>query len=355
MSAKPCPPGKILNPLTNRCVNVDGKIGKEILKQNKDISFKDIIDHQDVGSIIKSNLDFDEASQLHMAQKPQANSTNLVRFIELSSPYKNIPSAFTPMWHKVNHLRWRNAVIGEHKGNKFIISIGITKKKPGPEWVMLLLKHGSSTYVRYLMNISKKSIEINTYDVSDIKEDKKNVLIEQGYQIIKDSFTQLNYNESNLILHALKESKTSDSKHIVYLTPSKFNDTIVNIKPTFKPSTGELIFKGPDFKSTVLLGGHKLTDPKEKVDPIGKVFLTITFAPLLLTKLKVEVTDNISANKDISEHWATAYNALTTYLKSESLEQKEKMIKKLFGSFSNDVEELFKEAMPERYPIWFVK
>ncbi len=29
---KECPPGKILNPKTNRCVKIDGKIGKEIAK-----------------------------------------------------------------------------------------------------------------------------------------------------------------------------------------------------------------------------------------------------------------------------------------------------------------------------------
>jgi len=29
---KECPPGKILNPATNRCVSIDGKIGKELLK-----------------------------------------------------------------------------------------------------------------------------------------------------------------------------------------------------------------------------------------------------------------------------------------------------------------------------------
>jgi hypothetical protein len=29
---KICPPGKILNPVSGRCVNIDGKIGKKIKK-----------------------------------------------------------------------------------------------------------------------------------------------------------------------------------------------------------------------------------------------------------------------------------------------------------------------------------
>jgi len=35
MTIKDCPIGKILNTLTNRCVNIDGKIGKEIIKNLK--------------------------------------------------------------------------------------------------------------------------------------------------------------------------------------------------------------------------------------------------------------------------------------------------------------------------------
>ena len=31
---KECPPNKILNPLTNRCVNITGKIGKQIISNN---------------------------------------------------------------------------------------------------------------------------------------------------------------------------------------------------------------------------------------------------------------------------------------------------------------------------------
>lgn len=32
---KKCPPGKIINPRTNRCVNIDGKIGKQVLAQRR--------------------------------------------------------------------------------------------------------------------------------------------------------------------------------------------------------------------------------------------------------------------------------------------------------------------------------
>lgn len=32
---KPCPQGKILNPTTNRCVNIDGKIGKKLIQDQK--------------------------------------------------------------------------------------------------------------------------------------------------------------------------------------------------------------------------------------------------------------------------------------------------------------------------------
>lgn len=32
---KQCPPGKILNPKTNRCVKIDGKIGREILREHR--------------------------------------------------------------------------------------------------------------------------------------------------------------------------------------------------------------------------------------------------------------------------------------------------------------------------------
>lgn len=35
---KECPPTKVLNPLTNRCVNITGKIGKKILKKNNNIN-----------------------------------------------------------------------------------------------------------------------------------------------------------------------------------------------------------------------------------------------------------------------------------------------------------------------------
>jgi hypothetical protein len=38
MPTKDCPPGKILNPATNRCVKVDGKIGKALLKSAKPAS-----------------------------------------------------------------------------------------------------------------------------------------------------------------------------------------------------------------------------------------------------------------------------------------------------------------------------
>ena len=35
---KECPEKKILNPITNRCVNINGKIGKSILKNNYNIN-----------------------------------------------------------------------------------------------------------------------------------------------------------------------------------------------------------------------------------------------------------------------------------------------------------------------------
>jgi len=35
MSKKPCPPGKILNPTSNRCVSETGKIGKKVLEEEK--------------------------------------------------------------------------------------------------------------------------------------------------------------------------------------------------------------------------------------------------------------------------------------------------------------------------------
>ena len=38
MAPKDCPPGKILNPKTNRCVKIDGKIGKQILAEKKEKS-----------------------------------------------------------------------------------------------------------------------------------------------------------------------------------------------------------------------------------------------------------------------------------------------------------------------------
>ena len=35
MNRKECPTGKILNVLTNRCVNINGKIGKKIVNNLK--------------------------------------------------------------------------------------------------------------------------------------------------------------------------------------------------------------------------------------------------------------------------------------------------------------------------------
>ena len=39
---KECPPGKIINPLTNRCVKIDGKIGKAILATLKPAAKKSV-------------------------------------------------------------------------------------------------------------------------------------------------------------------------------------------------------------------------------------------------------------------------------------------------------------------------
>jgi len=45
MAKKECPDGKILNPKTNQCVKIDGKVGKSIISNNKttDLSFDHVI------------------------------------------------------------------------------------------------------------------------------------------------------------------------------------------------------------------------------------------------------------------------------------------------------------------------
>ena len=40
---KDCPPLKVLNPPTNRCVSINGKIGKQILKSVSDAHFKTLV------------------------------------------------------------------------------------------------------------------------------------------------------------------------------------------------------------------------------------------------------------------------------------------------------------------------
>ncbi len=41
MENRPCPEGKIRNPITGRCVNRDGKLGKKIYKNNIRVNFNE--------------------------------------------------------------------------------------------------------------------------------------------------------------------------------------------------------------------------------------------------------------------------------------------------------------------------
>ena len=51
MNRKTCPPGKILNPKTNRCVLITGKIGQQLLKKSNPKDAKKVADK------IKSMID----------------------------------------------------------------------------------------------------------------------------------------------------------------------------------------------------------------------------------------------------------------------------------------------------------
>ena len=51
MDKKKCPTGKILNPATNRCVNIDGKIGRELTKTQKNKNVKEVKEVKEVKNV----------------------------------------------------------------------------------------------------------------------------------------------------------------------------------------------------------------------------------------------------------------------------------------------------------------
>jgi len=70
MTIKDCPIGKILNTLTNRCVNIDGKIGKEIIKnlKLKPIKCKKKLDEKEIiiNKKFKSMIVKDKSNSIYL-------------------------------------------------------------------------------------------------------------------------------------------------------------------------------------------------------------------------------------------------------------------------------------------------
>ena len=100
MTSKPCPPGKILNPETKRCVKRDGRIGRRLLKTTQTSNNQqDILNQIDTGTIVRQKLPASNAVALMIAQKTK----NFIRIITHTSRQRNvvlreIPSVFRPFW-----------------------------------------------------------------------------------------------------------------------------------------------------------------------------------------------------------------------------------------------------------------
>jgi len=144
-----CPDGKILNPLTNRCVLINGKIGKQILKQQTSKNVKDIIyDYQKNAKKVANKIKLMIKNKVNTSQFYIKNlNTNdsdlfdeeLIKLISSSAKLENSYMSYMLNAYKLKIIDKKTYIIVTYYGDndtstrigetKFVIAIFTNKKK----------------------------------------------------------------------------------------------------------------------------------------------------------------------------------------------------------------------------------
>jgi hypothetical protein len=348
MTTKLCPPGKILNPKTNRCVNIDGAIGKKLLSSVKTKSkspspkLRSLLDHHDIGPLIAKNLDIKDAISLYNSKKHKD-------FITINTP--DIPKSFTPFWHIYReNARWIMSITNP----SFIITFGEKLGRnapPGLTQLMVLVKN-NKTFTRLFIDLTTKTTSIYEFytNKSDIANGKQEIT-----ELLKDIFGKIICKESNDIIN-LSTIKPKKETLYQYVIPEEFKSSSPkDLKVKFNKTDGLYKYKFDNFTATLSFGGHKSNNdiqyftidlnihiPKENSD----INLIDTFG-IINTKT---LTD-----KDISSYWSKAYNVFNTLLTNLTLADKKMILKTGFGEYTNDEEDLFKNVTLLKYPVFLHK
>lgn len=99
MPSKPCPPGKIINPATGRCVKSDGRIGKTLNKPHKDYIPPEILDL--IASKVKNST---TAANMRLVDKRLSKHKDLEQIIDQAraSTRDKLKNAFLSMVYYIN-------------------------------------------------------------------------------------------------------------------------------------------------------------------------------------------------------------------------------------------------------------
>jgi hypothetical protein len=336
---------KVKNPKTGRWVKKDGKIGKMLLKEsdNKPRSTKlgNIVNHHDLGPIIKNHLDFKNAVALHKAQK--LDKDLILKSFQLSYPYDNIPSIFQDFWESPRLAKmWQQGILGKYKGCPYLLAYGAQGvRKPETVYAIFMIKQGA-VMTKVLLDIQKNLGNVYKY----VKYDDKSLVESIWLEAFTHLMNVLKFKEAPKYL---KAAQVSTEKELRYIIPSKFDDEKIEYPTKFNKADGFYYQKHPDFKSYMYIGGTAVDNGVTRI--VDKLHVSISID--IPKKLEMEGRElKFKTNPfDITPYWSKAYNAFNTFLKGMSTEDKKKFMK---VGFKVDDITAFDRMEIERYPVFIL-
>lgn len=241
MVIKECPPGKILNPKTKRCVKIDGKIGKAILidkkmeanvipkveKKDSSKQLSNVLSH-DVGNVVMDKMELSASVALYQSQ----GKNDFLRIIDFSKEIK-IPKLFAPFW-KSSSLIPKFSFVWKEDSREYLLSLGEVSglrkerlKHPGIV-VCNLIEKNDKVYTSTTLILSNSKFLVEVFVPMG---DNYTGTFMHNFEVIQSFFDIIKFDRAKEFLVILKDSKPTIINS-EYWTPKEFEskEHVIKIK-----------------------------------------------------------------------------------------------------------------------------